>query len=184
MFRTDDAARAGDPTGRDESGRLERVPSSRTGSTIARGEVVGSATPAGVMALLLGIGPAAHRRDRFRGVRGGPRAPGGGATMWPMSQHRASFSLAEIRERIDALDADLVHLLARREKLVREAAGLKKDERAVRAPDRAERVVAAARAEAERAGLTPAVAETVWRAMVGAFIDLELTEHRREGAPR
>ncbi|WP_151771456.1 chorismate mutase [Streptomyces abyssomicinicus] len=101
-----------------------------------------------------------------------------------MSQHRASASLTEIRERIDALDADLVQLLARRERLVREAAGLKKDEQAVRAPDRAERVVAAARAEARRAGLSPVVAEAVWRAMVGAFIDLELTEHRLERGER
>ncbi|GGV70953.1 chorismate mutase [Streptomyces griseoloalbus] len=92
-------------------------------------------------------------------------------------------SLAEIRAQIDALDGELVDLLARRQRLVRSAAVLKADEQAVRAPDRAERVVAAARSRAETAGLAPEVAEAVWRAMVGAFIELELTEHRRTTTP-
>jgi isochorismate pyruvate lyase len=48
----------------------------------------------------------------------------------------------------------------------------------VRAPDRVERVVAAARAEADRAGLGPHVAEAVWRAMIAAFVDLEPATHR------
>ncbi|MFH9614742.1 chorismate mutase [Streptomyces pratensis] len=90
-------------------------------------------------------------------------------------------SLSEVRDRIDALDGELVGLLARRESLVRAAAAFKSDEQAVRAPDRAERVVAAARARATAAGLAPEVAEAVWRAMVAAFIDLELGEHRGDG---
>ncbi len=92
-------------------------------------------------------------------------------------------SLDEIRARIDTLDGELVDLLARRQELVRAAAALKTDEQAVRAPDRAERVIGAARLRAESAGLAPEVAEAVWRAMVGAFIELELTEHRRTTAP-
>jgi isochorismate pyruvate lyase len=87
-------------------------------------------------------------------------------------------SLDEVRARIDALDAELVALLARRQALVRAAVGFKSDEQAVRAPDRAARVVAGARARAEAAGLAPEVAEAVWRAMIGAFIDLELAELR------
>jgi isochorismate pyruvate lyase len=90
----------------------------------------------------------------------------------------APQSLAEVRTRIDALDADLVGLLARREALVRAAAAFKKDEQAVRAPDRVERVVAAARGKAAEAGLSPEVAEAVWRAMIAAFVELELTEHQ------
>ncbi|CAL9596023.1 hypothetical protein SUDANB58_05335 [Streptomyces sp. enrichment culture] len=92
-------------------------------------------------------------------------------------------SLADIRALIDTLDGELVDLLARRQRLVRAAAALKTDEQAVRAPDRAERVIAAARLRAESAGLAPEVAEAVWRAMVGAFIELELAEHRRAAAP-
>ncbi|NDU77270.1 chorismate mutase [Actinomadura sp. DSM 109109] len=86
-------------------------------------------------------------------------------------------TLADVRARIDAIDGRLVELLAEREGLVRAAAAFKSDERAVRAPDRVERVVALARERAAGAGLSPEVAETVWRAMIGAFVDLELTEH-------
>lgn len=86
-------------------------------------------------------------------------------------------TLAEVRARIDGIDERLVRLLAERQGLVRAAAAFKADEQAVRAADRVERVVALARRRAGEAGLAPEVAETVWRAMIGAFIDLELEEH-------
>lgn len=82
-------------------------------------------------------------------------------------------SLAEIRARIDAIDADLVHLLADRQSLVRAAAAFQADEDAVRAPDRVAQVIARARLRAHAAGLSPEVAESVWRAMIDAFIALE-----------
>jgi isochorismate pyruvate lyase len=90
-------------------------------------------------------------------------------------------SLAEVRDRIDGIDAELVALLTRRQSLVHAAAAFKADEQAVRAPDRVEKVIAAVRERAEAAGLAPEVAEAVWRAMIGAFIALELTEHQRLG---
>ncbi|MFC9893026.1 chorismate mutase [Nocardia sp. NPDC127579] len=86
-------------------------------------------------------------------------------------------SLDDVRARIDTLDGDLIRLLADRQALVRVAATFKTDQQAVRAPDRVERVVALARERATSAGLAPEVAEAVWRAMIGAFIELELTEH-------
>jgi len=90
-------------------------------------------------------------------------------------------SLADVRARIDAVDADLVRLLADRESLVRAAAAFKSDADAVRAPDRVEQVIAAVRDRASAAGLSPTVAEAVWRAMIAAFIDLELDQHARAG---
>ncbi|MEW2358255.1 chorismate mutase [Spirillospora sp. NPDC029432] len=86
--------------------------------------------------------------------------------------------LEDVRARIDAVDGELVRLLAERQGLVKAAAAFKEDEGAVRAPGRVEQVVALARERAVAAGLEPAVAEAVWRAMVGAFIELELDEHR------
>ncbi|WP_433475290.1 chorismate mutase [Spirillospora sp. CA-142024] len=86
-------------------------------------------------------------------------------------------SLADVRARIDEIDERLVRLLAERQGLVKAAAAFKADEQDVRAPDRVERVVALARRRAAATGLAPGVAETVWRAMIGAFIDLELKEH-------
>ncbi|WP_036323709.1 MULTISPECIES: chorismate mutase [Microbispora] len=87
-------------------------------------------------------------------------------------------SLEEVRRRIDELDARMTTLLADRQRLVRAAAAFKGDEQAVRAPDRVERVLAAARERASRTGLSPEVAEAVWRAMIGAFVEYELAEHR------
>jgi isochorismate pyruvate lyase len=91
----------------------------------------------------------------------------------------AEMSLEEIRAAIDVVDAELVRLLARRESLVRRAAPLKRDAPAVRAPGRVEQVIARARAQAVTAGADPEVVERIYRAMVQAFIDMELTEHHR-----
>jgi len=88
------------------------------------------------------------------------------------------ISLADVRRRIDELDAQLTELLADRQRLVRAAAAFKSDEESVRAVDRAEAVVAAARRRAAAAGLSPEVAEVVWRAMIGAFTEYELKRHR------
>jgi isochorismate pyruvate lyase len=96
-----------------------------------------------------------------------------------MSDMVDATSLDEIRAAIDAVDADLVRLLARRESLVRQAAPLKRDARAVQAPGRVEQVVARARAQATAAGGDPDVVERIYRAMIQAFIDMELTEHHR-----
>lgn len=88
-------------------------------------------------------------------------------------------SLADARDRIDGIDAEIIALLTRRQSLVRAAAAFKNDEQAVRAPDRVEHVIAGVRARAQATGLVPDVAEAVWRAMISAFIAVELTEHRR-----
>ena len=86
--------------------------------------------------------------------------------------------LDEIRAEIDLLDGRLVTLLAERERLVRRAGRLKADTDAVRAPGRVEQVVARARARAAEAGASPDVAERTYRAMIAAFVDLELTTFR------
>jgi isochorismate pyruvate lyase len=92
-------------------------------------------------------------------------------------------SLADVRSRIDDLDAQLVALLARRQALVLAAARFKRDEDAVRAPGRVDQVVAGVRRRAEAAGLDAGVAEAVWRAMITSFIELELERHRRDADP-
>ncbi|MDG4810751.1 chorismate mutase [Micromonospora sp. WMMD1120] len=88
-------------------------------------------------------------------------------------------ALTEIRARIDELDGELVALLARREALVRQAAPLKGDDRAVRAPERVAQVVARVRVLASEAGADPDVIERIYRSMIQVFIDLEADQHRR-----
>ncbi|MDI6099301.1 chorismate mutase [Actinoplanes sp. NEAU-A12] len=85
--------------------------------------------------------------------------------------------LADVRFAIDAVDAQVVRLLADRERLVRRAAAFKTDEQGVRAPARVEAVIGKVRALAAGAGASPDVVERVYRAMIGAFVELELAEH-------
>lgn len=87
-------------------------------------------------------------------------------------------TLAGIRRDIDAIDARMVQLIADRELLVRRAAAVKTDEQGVRAPARVEAVIGKVRALATETGASPEVVERVYRAMIGAFIELELEEHR------
>ncbi|MEK8104649.1 chorismate mutase [Micromonospora sp. M12] len=88
-------------------------------------------------------------------------------------------ALTDLRARIDELDAELVALLARREALVRQAAPLKSDSQAVRAPDRVAQVVARVRVLASEAGADPDLIERIYRGMIQSFIDMETNEHQR-----
>lgn len=82
--------------------------------------------------------------------------------------------LQQVRASIDRIDREIVQLLASREQLVRQAGKLKADAREVRSPARVEQVIAPVRATAEQAGASPDVVEQTYRAMIAAFIDLEL----------
>ncbi|EGZ44965.1 chorismate mutase [Neisseria wadsworthii 9715] len=85
-------------------------------------------------------------------------------------------TLNEVRRVIDDLDGEIIQLLARRQKLVEQAGRLKphNDARAVAAPERVAQVIEARRVQAISEGLSPEVAEAVWRAMIDAFINLEI----------
>lgn len=87
-------------------------------------------------------------------------------------------SLDEVRSAIDEIDGQLVSLIAERQKWVLAAGTLKKDEDGVRAPARVEQVIEKVRALAGSAGASPDVVEQTYRAMIGAFIDIELAHHR------
>ena len=94
---------------------------------------------------------------------GAPSADGG----------KCCASLAQVRDNIDRIDRALTALLAERQQYVAEAGRFKKDPAAVSAPGRVEAVVARVRADAQAAGLDPAVAEKTFRAMIAAFEDYE-----------
>ncbi len=93
------------------------------------------------------------------------------------------MGLTEIREQIDALDDDIVKLLSQRSALVAEAGKLKKDEQGVRDPKRAEQVIEKVRIRASDAGLDPAIAEEIYRTIIGCFIRKEMEEFT-ERAPQ
>lgn len=89
-------------------------------------------------------------------------------------------SMEEVRNAIDGIDAQLVALIAARQQWVERAGELKRgqDTDAVRAPARVEEVIRKVRGRADEAGASPSVVEATYRAMIGAFIDLELGVHR------
>jgi isochorismate pyruvate lyase len=88
-----------------------------------------------------------------------------------------------VRAEIDALDAQIVELIAQRQRWVTEAGRLKSDADAVRAPDRVEKVIHKVRTLAEQSGAAPDVVERIYRAMIDAFIDLELQVHNDSRRP-
>ena len=89
---------------------------------------------------------------------------------------RTCTSLEEVRAEIDRLDAAVIALLAERAAYVGQAAGFKRTEAEARAPARVEAVIGRVRERAEAAGLPPEVAERTWRAMIAAFIELEVAQ--------
>ena len=84
-------------------------------------------------------------------------------------------ALNDIRSDIDNIDNQLIRLLGQRQMLVEKAGRLKPkgDKAAVQASDRVTQVIANRRKQALELGLSPDVAESVWRSMIRAFIALE-----------
>ncbi|QIK63320.1 chorismate mutase [Leucobacter viscericola] len=89
-------------------------------------------------------------------------------------------TIEEVRAQIDQLDRRIVELIAERQGWVVTAGSLKKDEQGVRAPARVEQVIEKVRNLAEEAGASPEVVERTYRALIAAFIDLELDHHRNK----
>ena len=87
------------------------------------------------------------------------------------------MDIETVRSNIDALDRQIVDLIAQRQGWVVESGKLKTDHDGVRAPQRVEAVIAKVRALAADSGADPDVVEATYRAMIDAFIALELTVH-------
>jgi isochorismate pyruvate lyase len=90
-------------------------------------------------------------------------------------------SLDEVRARIDQVDRQIVKLLAERGSYVKQAACFKKTIEDVKAPARVEQVIARVRMLSGEVGLDPAITEQVYRAMITAFIEAELSEYIQPG---
>ncbi|MBU1385979.1 MAG: chorismate mutase [Alphaproteobacteria bacterium] len=82
----------------------------------------------------------------------------------------ACVSMTEVRHGVDALDRALVALLAERQRYMDAAARIKPDRSVVHDDARIEDVVAKVLAAAAPAGLSPAIAEPVWRTLIDRCI--------------
>lgn len=88
----------------------------------------------------------------------------------PRTAPEACASMAEVRQGVDALDRSLVQLLAERQRYMDAAARIKPDRSVVHDQARIEDVVAKVLAAAGPAGLSPAIAEPVWRTLIDRCI--------------
>jgi len=91
-----------------------------------------------------------------------------------------------LRREIDRLDRALVAMLAERQRYIKRAAVIKKDRGRVRDEARIEDVISKVVAEAKRVGLSPAIAEPVWRELVERSIAHEFVafDAKREDEPQ
>jgi isochorismate pyruvate lyase len=90
-------------------------------------------------------------------------------------RHRAQdcTTMAEVRHEIDRLDRILVGLLAERQSYMDAAARIKPQASDVRDQARIHDVMAKVLAEAQRAGLSPAIAGPVWQVLIDRCIAYE-----------
>lgn len=93
----------------------------------------------------------------------------------PLSPEECT-SMQEVREGVDALDRELVALLAKRFGFMRAAARIKPERGTVRDEARKAAVIAAAVAEAEAQGIPGAVVADMWERLVEGSIAYELVE--------
>ncbi len=97
--------------------------------------------------------------------------------MQPAKPLKPCESLNEVRINIDRLDKLIVPLLAEREGYVRQAARFKKSAEAVVVPARVEQIIGFVTAQARDAGASPAAMEKIYRAIIDAMTELEVSEH-------
>ncbi len=94
-----------------------------------------------------------------------------------MSSSIVCTSLEEVRANIDAIDRKMIALISDRGEFVSQAARFKKTTDDVKAPQRVEQVISKVRALSLEFGANPDVTEATYRAMISAFIAVELAEH-------
>jgi isochorismate pyruvate lyase len=94
----------------------------------------------------------------------------------PAIQPESCQTMAEVRAGVDALDQELVALLARRFAFMDAAARIKPSRDAVRDEARKAQVIANAAAAAREAGIPDGLIPTIWEQLVEASIAYELVK--------
>jgi isochorismate pyruvate lyase len=89
----------------------------------------------------------------------------------------------QVRVEIDRIDSALVDLVAERFGYVERAWQLKSNPSEATVPWRIQQVIDRVRAKAETKGLSPELAEALWRQMIGWFIQYEEEKLAAKAAP-
>jgi isochorismate pyruvate lyase len=96
-----------------------------------------------------------------------------------IARRKTCADMTQVRAEIDALDREIVGLLADRLHYIAEAARIKASREAVRDEPRIEDVVAKARAAATDAGMNPDFIEPLYRDLIERSIAYEFGEFDR-----
>jgi isochorismate pyruvate lyase len=88
-------------------------------------------------------------------------------------------TMSEVRAAIDALDREIVALIATRMRYMVAAARIKSDRADVRDDERKAQVIANARRAAAELGVPPDIAEALWEVLVEGSIAYELDQFDR-----
>lgn len=88
-------------------------------------------------------------------------------------------TMSEVREQIDALDAQIVALICERSTYVAQAARIKQNPHQIVDQARIEAIIQRVTAAAQQNDAPPAVLEATYRAMIAAFIEFERGEFTR-----
>ena len=88
-------------------------------------------------------------------------------------------TMTDVRYEVDRIDRLLVALLVERQSFMDAAARIKGERKAVLDRPRIEDVVAKVKAEAEKQGLSTAIAEPVWRTLIDRCIAYEFESFER-----
>lgn len=86
-------------------------------------------------------------------------------------------TMADVRYEIDRIDRLLVEIIAERQSFMDAAARIKGSRKAVHDRARIEDVIAKVKAECPMHGLSPAIAEPVWRTMIDRCIAYEFESY-------
>ncbi len=87
------------------------------------------------------------------------------------------MKINEIRHEIDMIDSDIIELLSKRSSLVSEAGKTKKNSKEVRDRARVDNVIRKIKHKAEKSGLDPHIAESIYRNIINCFIQKEMKEY-------
>lgn len=87
-------------------------------------------------------------------------------------------SLEEVRSNIDAIDKQIVKLIAERSNFVKQASKFKKDSHEVKAPSRVEAIIHKVRGLADEYGANADLVETLYRQMIAGFINMEMDDFK------
>lgn len=97
-----------------------------------------------------------------------------------MKKAKECANMQDIRLAIDTIDEKIVELIASRSEYVKVAAKFKKDENAVRDPERVKKVIESKKQLAEKLGASPVLIENLYAAMIDFFINEEMDEWKNK----